>query len=208
MMRLDAVDPAAQLTNNTRHMLSRLGVGVGGDGNSAGTMPRYPEGGTTEGTAHPKWHQHQHQHQGGGELEEEQRNTGLNENGVDTEYVGEGSCRGGYGGVKFQKELARAFRVAMRDDKRLKTRMAGIASRALKESRQEQVIIELLSLPPLITPCSPSPRWRRPWRQTPAWRSWTVIGPALPSAFTLSAQRQLLTMFVAVWCTHAVLGYI
>ena len=150
MMRLDAVDLAAQLTNNTRHMLSRLGVGVSGDGNSAGTMPRYPEGGTTEGTAHPKWHQHQHQHQGGAELEEEQRNTGLNENGVGTEGValdekpyGRCCCCRGYG-IKFQKELARAFRVTVRDDKRLKRKVTGIAPRAFEECRQEQVIMKLL----------------------------------------------------------------
>lgn len=166
-MQLDALDPAAQLSNNTRHMLSRLGVGVGGDDDNASTMPRHPNGGDTEGTAYSKWHLHQHQHhqQGRRELDEEQRDAGLNKY-EDFESVVEdekayGSCCCGFGGINFQEELARAFKVAVRGDKRLKRKMTGIVSRAFKESRQEQVIKGLLVVLCLLTtPSALLSRWR------------------------------------------------
>lgn len=140
--QFDACDPAAHLTNNTRRMLSRLGVGRGGDDDNADMAPRHPHGGVNEGTAYPKWYWHQQQ--GGGEWEKEPKDTELTRNEVDAESMAEderpcGKWRCCGGGTEFQEGPAQAFWVAMREDKRLKRKMEGIVSRALGETREEQV---------------------------------------------------------------------
>lgn len=150
MPQLDAPDPAAQLTSNTRHMLSRLGVDFGGSDDDADRIHRQSNGGGNEGTASSKeWRKHQHQQQGGGECEEEQQDSGRTENEVDDESVAGdekpcGGCRCCCGGINFQEELARALGVAVRDDMRLKRKISGILSRAFEESRHEQVMSDLL----------------------------------------------------------------
>lgn len=136
---LGAIDRATQLTNNTRHMLSRLGIiDFDGDEEKIGAIPRHSNAGVDGRTSYS---QRQLQ-QGGGKWEGEQRDGGLADNEVDGVSRDERPCtsrHGGCGGIKFQGELARAFRVAVREDKKLKRKMAETMSRALQESRREQV---------------------------------------------------------------------
>lgn len=158
VLLFDALDPATQLTNNTRRMLSRLGVEICDEDDKYGTTTRHSNGGRiNEGAAYSKrqqqdqhqQHQHQQQQQNQrqreGEWDDEQQDDGLMEDEVEAGSVAGdgkpcGSCRGGCGGTGFQEELARAFSLAVQADTRLERDMTEIMSRALKESRQRQVM--------------------------------------------------------------------
>lgn len=106
-------------------MLSRLGFDFGGGDENNGFK------GGVKGAAYSKWQQ--------------QQDEGLMENEAEAESVIDdaqpcGSFHGGCGDTRFQEELAQALSLAVRADTRLEINLATIMSRALKESREEQVM--------------------------------------------------------------------